>query len=144
VSEQDRNGEQGPTAARWQLSGGVRRLSREEIERRFEQRLRDRWSAERQPAVDVFVLGSEVHVQIDLPGVETQDVHAHIEGEFLSVEAQRRIRPPDAAAFPAALERSRGPFRRRVPLPRAVPRARLEYRLEAGVLYVRIVPDEGS
>jgi HSP20 family molecular chaperone IbpA len=117
--------------------------SPDEIERRFERLIRSRWGGTASvPAADVFVHGREVWVEVDLPGVIEQEVRARVEAGVLVIEATRRFVPPAREARPAALERPRGPIRRAVPLPTRARRARLEYRLESGVLRVRILPEE--
>jgi HSP20 family molecular chaperone IbpA len=124
----------------WEISTSGAFPTARDVEQRFEDRLR-RWRAPgNQPSADVFVDDHEIWVQMDLPGVDENDVAARIEGDGLIVEAVRRLEPPSASARPTRLERPRGPFHRRVPLPFAPGPARLEYELSSGVLLVRVVP----
>jgi HSP20 family molecular chaperone IbpA len=123
---------------RWKIPTPFSWPSPEEIEKRFEERIRSRWrgSEESIPA-DVFLAGEEIVVLVDLPGVPMHDVHVHLFGATLEIEATRRERTPSGEAQPARLERPRGPLRRVVALPRPVQRI-FEVELEEGVLVVRL------
>jgi HSP20 family molecular chaperone IbpA len=127
-------------AARWEISASWPFPSSAEIETRFEQHIRGRWGAAELPATDVFIVGSEIWVEVDLPGVEEEEVHATVQGGVLMIEATRRSAPPAEKARPARLERPRGKVRRSIPLPAEVEPAQLEYRLESGVLLIRVRP----
>jgi HSP20 family molecular chaperone IbpA len=111
----------------------------EEIERRFEERIRARWgAAEAEPPADVFVAAEHVWVEVDLPGVETADVRVRAERGWLWIEAKREARAPDESARPTRVERPRGALRRGVPLPPGDWAEPAEFTLEAGVLRVRL------
>jgi HSP20 family molecular chaperone IbpA len=126
----------------WEISTTRSFPTARDVEKRFEERQR-RWRApQAEPPADVFVIGSEIVVQMDLPGVEEGDVRARIEGDSLVVEATRHMAPPSERARPTHLERPRGPLRRRVPLPAVPPPARLDLEMRSGVLLLRIVPEQ--
>ena len=118
-----------------------------EIEARFEELLRRRWAGE-QPAqampADVFTLGRELLIELELPGVDQETLRVRLESGALLVEAHRPPTAREDDLRPARLERTRGPLRRRVPLPTRPRAGRLDFRLEAGVLRVRVLPDEGE
>jgi HSP20 family molecular chaperone IbpA len=133
--------------SRWEISADWPFPTAGDIARRFDELIGRRWRAgSGEPPADVFVLEKEIVVEMDLPGVEEGGVVLRVEGETLWIEATRRIAPPAEAARPARLERSHGPIRRQVALPRAVAHARVEHSLERGVLRVRVrAPnDEGG
>jgi HSP20 family molecular chaperone IbpA len=114
-----------------------------EIEQRFEELIRRRWgSRSAEPPADVFVLGRELMVELDLPGVELESVQVRYERGELLVEAHRPAAAPGEQARPARLERSRGALRRRIPLPPLPGAGRVEFRLEAGVLRVHVRPED--
>jgi HSP20 family molecular chaperone IbpA len=129
---------------RWKIPIPFAWASAEEIEKRFEERVRGRWLAGEAPVpADVFLCGEEVVVVVDLPGVPMHDVQLQASGAALVIEATRRAHVPAAEARAAFLERPRGLLRKVVPLPRRV-RETFEVELEAGVLVVRLrVEDEG-
>jgi HSP20 family molecular chaperone IbpA len=145
--EKEGGGEAPPESpSRWEIAADWPFPSAGDIARRFDELIGRRWRAgPGEPPADVFVLEKEIVVEMDLPGVEEGGVVLRVEGEMLWVEATRRIAPP-AEARPARLERSLGPIRRVVPLPRVVAHARVEYSLERGVLRVRVSgpSDEGG
>jgi HSP20 family molecular chaperone IbpA len=112
--------------------------SAEEVEQRFEERIRGRWNArEASIPADVFLSAGEVVVVVDLPGVPLGDVQLRASGAALVIEATRRVPASAGEARPARLERPRGPVHRVVPLPRRVQET-FEVELEEGVLVVRL------
>jgi len=124
---------------RWELASTWPWPSVDEIERRFEELIRDRWATgPPAPPADVFVAGESIWVELDLPGVEITDVHVRTEAGCLWIEAMRRPRPPSASARAARVERPRGALRRAVPLPSGLQAQPVEVTLEAGVLRVRL------
>lgn len=128
----------------FEVPGNWRFPTVEEVQERFEARIRRRWrTPAEEPPVDVFVLEDEIWVEMDLPGVSEGEISAYFEGGAVLVEAIRRIAPPSESARPARLERPRGVLRRRIPLPAAPRAARVERLLEGGVLRVRVVPESG-
>jgi HSP20 family molecular chaperone IbpA len=125
----------------WKLSDAWPFPSRVEIEQRFEELIRGRWSVVTgEMPVDVYLYGRDVLVELDLPGVERESVRIRLEQGELFVEAHRPPSPLDEGAQPARLERKRGPIRRCVSLPRPV-EGRVEFDLESGVLRVRVRPE---
>jgi HSP20 family protein len=129
-------------AVRFALDASWPFPSAAEIERRFEQMIRRRWSGSRpELPADVFLVGEEIFVEVDLPGVDPEAVHARLEGTVLVIEATRHIQPPAETVRAAWRERAGGPLRRSVPLPATPSAPRIELRLEAGVLRVRIRPE---
>ena len=130
---------------RWELARSWPWPSVEEIERRFEERIRGRWGAGvPAPLVDVFVAEEYVWVEVDLPGVEAGDVCLRTERGALWIEATRRPRPPSESARPARVERPQGALRRAVPLPFGVRAEPVEVTLAEGVLRVRLRVEKAS
>ena len=124
---------------RWELASSWPWPSVDEIERRFEELIRERWGAAAlaTPA-DVFVAEESIWVELDLPGVEAGDVRVRSAAGWLWIEATRRARPPSESARPARVERTHGALRRAVPLPSGLHAEPVEVTLEAGVLRVRL------
>ena len=129
----------------WTLSEAWPFPSVAEIEARFEELLRRRWvGAEPELPADVFVLGRELRVEVDLPGVEQESLRVRLESGALVVEAHRPPAVREDELRAARLERARGALRRRVPLPTRPRAGQVDFRLEAGVLKVRVLPEEGE
>lgn len=130
---------------RWELASTWPWPSVDEIERRFEELIRDRWrTGAPAPPADVFVAEESIWVELDLPGVELRDVRVRSEAGWLWIEATRRPRPPSEAARPARVERPQGALRRAVLLPSGLHPEPVEVTLEAGVLRVRLRKEERS
>lgn len=127
----------------WEVPGPWPFPSSAEIEQRFEELVRARWGGREGSApADVFIYGEEIWVEVDLPGVPEEAVRVVLERGMLLVEASRPAPASGEQAQPARIERPRGPIRRRVPLPAPLAAARIEFRLESGVLRVRLRPEE--
>ena len=130
---------------RWELARSWPWPSVDEIERRFEELIRDRWgSSPPTPPADVFVAEESIWVELDLPGVEMADVRVRTEAGWLWIEAIRRPRPPSESARAARVERPRGALRKAVPLPPGLHATPVEVTLEAGVLRIHLRKEEPS
>jgi HSP20 family protein len=115
-----------------------------EVERRFEEMVHARWQPRSgvEPPADVFLVGRELWVEVDLPGVPENQVQVRIESGELVIEARRDLDPPAPDAPALRRERSRGTLRRRLRLPHPVEKPALAIHTEAGVLRVRIWSSE--
>ena len=100
----------------------------------FTERLQgDHW----QPDVDVFETESEVVVRVELAGVAQADVRVSVDGDILRVSGHRATGEGDAVSL-HQMEIASGPFDRRVRIPVAFERERVNARLADGVLTVRL------
>lgn len=140
---------------RFEIRGAWPFVSAAEVQERFEQLVHRRWLVSssgapperprpEMPPADVFVVGKEIWVEVDLPGVDPDSVDVQLRNGDLVIEAERRARTPARGARAAAVERPRGRVHRRVPLPLRVGAARLERHFERGILQVRIQPAADS
>jgi HSP20 family protein len=93
-----------------------------------------------QPQVDVFRLESpaELHVVVELPGVDPGDVHISLEGRLLTIAGERR-RPSTERVSYFRLEIEYGVFSRRLLLPEDVDVEATRAGYERGVLTI-VVP----
>jgi len=127
----------------WLIEAALPGPSPAELQRRFDERIRARWNPRgvTEPPLDVFAVGREIWIEVDLPGVTESQVSVRIEAGQLVIEARRELEAPGGAP---ALRRERipGTLRRRVPLPAPLAHPALETRCEAGVLRVRIRSEE--
>ena len=62
-------------------------------------------SGEHQPAADVYVHGSGIWVELDMPGVSAEKIEARVEAGALHVQASRPLVSPLERARAARLER---------------------------------------
>lgn len=87
------------------------------------------WSAQR-PAADVHQHDDHVEIQMDLPGLQHDDLKIEAESGVLIISGTREL--------PTAQHRWSGSFERRFRLSRQLDPDAIEAKLEAGVLSVRI------
>lgn len=109
----------------------------------------DRWAQQvlgsgARPAsvpMDAWRHGDELHVELDLPGIDPDSLDLDVERSVLTVTAQRPLRASDAADVLVS-ERPRGTFRRQVVLGEALDadRATADYR--NGVLHLTVPVSE--
>jgi len=87
--------------------------------------------------MDAFRRGSDVWVQIDLPGVKAESLDITVERNMLTIAAERswQRQESDQAYF---AERYRGSFRRQIQLGDGLDLEALEADLHDGVLTIRI------
>jgi HSP20 family protein len=133
-----------PGYVHWLIEASLPGHSAAELQRRFEERIRARWhpGGGTEPPADVFVVGRELWIEVDLPGVSEEQVTVKIEAGELVIEARRELEPPARGAPALRRERVPGILRRRLPLPALLPRPALETHCQAGVLHVRIRSQE--
>ncbi len=107
----------------------------DDINRLFEQMVRDPWSRAK-PTTAVAPVRGETHVDVDVPisGGQLGDVAVSLEGRRLVVRARRRS-PRDGAAEAAATHEV---VEREFTLPAAAEVSAIEARLEGEMLRVRV------
>ncbi|MGM7666724.1 Hsp20/alpha crystallin family protein [Microbacterium sp. A93] len=81
--------------------------------------------------------GDQFIISFDLPGVEADSIDLGIEGNALTVRAERKQRAPEGAEMLAS-EQPRGLFSRQVILGERLDTSAIKAGYEAGVLTVRI------
>jgi len=90
-----------------------------------------------QPAVDIVEDARGIVLQADLPGVNTEGLNVHVEGDTLFIEGSSNLALPQGTQPVYAEQRSLA-FRRRFSLSGDLDTAGIEARLVNGVLTVRI------
>lgn len=90
------------------------------------------------PRAHVFERGGCMVAQLELPGIDKDDVEVHVEEDRLVVEGER---PDDRTPEERAQTRGEaryGPFRRELPLPHAVDPSHVKARFRNGLLEVSV------
>jgi len=89
------------------------------------------------PPVDIYDLGEELVVEMDLPGLRKEEIEVQMDGDVLTVRGERR-RPPEEGRRYARSERVFGPFERSfsINVPIKVEEVRASY--ENGVLTLHL------
>lgn len=89
------------------------------------------------PCVDLSENKTDIHVEVELPGVEQKDIQIVFYGNRIEVKGQKKEVPIGKQIKYLRLEREYGPFRRFIFLPNAVHHAKTRASLENGVLTIQ-------
>ena len=95
------------------------------------------------PRVEIVQTDNNVHVNIELPGVDRSDISLTIKDNTLIVSGEKKLIADENANITLS-ERAYGPFNREILLPEKVDREKIQAKFDAGVLtvtLVKIVPD---
>lgn len=90
------------------------------------------------PLVD---LSEEAHayvIDVEVPGVRSEDLDLELEGDVLTIQGQRHAIPAEPGTKSRRQERMFGSFQRSFRLPEAVEFEKVEATLEHGLLHVRV------
>ena len=116
-----------------------------EVSRLFQELIYQPWGARRlssatdwQPCCDVAATNAAVIVEVELPGVERQDVHVEVEGDMLRITGERRETMQRQGCQYHRTECGHGRFERQLRLPAAVDRTRIGARFQAGILTITL------
>lgn len=104
-------------------------------------------AAPTRPIMDVTASDRQVRVTIELPGIDSDDIDLSLDGDLLTVRAERKVEAIDPKDSCHIIERSYGTLQRTVTLPCAVIGDRSEARFDNGVLIVTLpkagLPESG-
>ncbi len=90
------------------------------------------------PAADVVETEDAILVKVDLPGHDPKDVQVKLEGDTLTIQAERREEKDARGQRALRTERTWGVFARSFVLPTSVDSQRAEARYDNGVLTVSL------
>jgi len=97
------------------------------------------------PAVDVYEDGNgEVVLKAELPAVRREDIKLSMEGQTLTLEAERHVDTEVQRDRYHRIERGYGAFRRSFTLPASVDASRIVAEYQDGLLTVRLPRREES
>ena len=94
------------------------------------------------PPTDILEGERHVEMRMDLPGIAKEDVDITVEGDTLTVSAERNAPIADGMRF-TLLERPQNHFNRTFRLQKSLDLQAIEARFENGVLLLRI-PKQGN
>lgn len=86
--------------------------------------------------VDTYLTEKELIFQMDLPGIDVNNLKVTVSRENLAVEGNRRRPPTDGEKSFLLAERPFGPFKRVLNLPTTVDTSRVEATLTNGMLII--------
>jgi len=94
--------------------------------------------AVRVPAADVRETADEIVVEVDLPGHKQEELQIKVDGDVLTIEAERKAERAEKGDSYHRSERILGKFARSFTLPANVDSTRTEAKYEAGVLQIHL------
>jgi HSP20 family molecular chaperone IbpA len=86
----------------------------------------------------LYTRGDDVLLCTALPGVEAKDISLEVKDDLLTVSGRFASEPESESALAEHVERPRGNFRRSLRLPFEIDEARVQARLERGVLEIEL------
>lgn len=92
----------------------------------------------RAPAADVLETADEIVVEVDLPGHKTEELQVKVDGDVLTIEAERKAERAQKGDSYQRSERILGKFARSFTLPANVDSTRTVAKYEAGVLQIHL------
>ncbi|WP_028844947.1 Hsp20/alpha crystallin family protein [Thermodesulfovibrio thiophilus] len=94
------------------------------------------------PNIDIFEKGNEVVIQVEIPGVEKEDIDLTITDDRLIIKGE--VKKPEGISDDDYVlnERSFGPFSRTISLPMDVDKASVKANLKNGILEIVILRKE--
>lgn len=90
------------------------------------------------PACDVYETSEAFVVQMDLPGVDSNEVEVHVDGDHLVVRGERRPAEKQRPESFHRVERSHGPFSRTFQLTAEVDPDRVTAQYRDGLLRIEL------
>jgi HSP20 family protein len=91
-----------------------------------------------QPLADIYETGTELVIEVELPGVVQEDINLEVHGTQLSVNGEKKLEREASRSAYQMLERSYGPFSRVFVLPGNIETAPITAVFKNGVLRMRI------
>ena len=117
----------------------------DEVRRLFQELIHQPWGGQGvpetspwQPHVDMCETPEEIIVEVELPGVQHEDVRIEVEGDVLRITGERRTTSERQERNYYRLERRYGHFTRQLRLPGAVVREEIRAEFEAGILIITL------
>jgi HSP20 family protein len=98
--------------------------------------------AEIMPHIDETEDEKVFHVQIELPGMDKEDVDVTLSNGYLTIRGEKKREDEERGKDYYRKERSFGVFRRTLPIPAEVNEKGIEARFKKGVLYIDLPKTE--
>ncbi len=96
------------------------------------------------PKVDIYEEGKELVVKAELPGIKKKDLDIRLDGDLLTIKAQKEKDEEVKEGTYYARERSYGQYVRYITLPARVDAEKINATLKKGLLEVRMPKTQGS
>lgn len=103
-----------------------------------------RWEfAESSPRTNLYETGDGFEIRAEVPGLEKDDLHVKIQGNYLEISGSRTSDAPDGYKSHKR-ERGTGSFSRSFTLPADVDSSKVEASLKDGILYLTLPKSEAA
>ena len=103
-----------------------------------------RWESEySSPRTNLYENGDNFKIRAEVPGLEKDDLHVKIQGNYLEISGERRSDTPKGYKTHKT-ERGTGTFSRSFTLPADVDSTKVEATLKDGVLYLTLPKHEAA
>lgn len=89
------------------------------------------------PACDILESESVYLLQIDLPGMQKQDIHVSLDQNVIRISGERKLSQPEGMHYEKN-ERKQGAFTRSFALPTEITKSGISARFKHGVLTVEL------
>ena|SRR5712692_5171357 len=117
----------------------------EEVRRLFQELIHQPWggrgfseTSHWQPRVDMCETPEAIIVEVELPGMQREDVRIELEGDVLHITGERRTTAERQERNYYRLERNYGRFERQLRLPGSVAREAIRAEFDAGILIITL------
>lgn len=117
----------------------------DEVRRLFQELIHQPWGARGAPAVtswqpccDLAETEEAIIVEVELPGVEPDNVQIEVEGDVLRISGERQATMERQDRQYYRVERSYGRFERQLPLPASVDREGIRAQFQSGIVTITL------
>ena len=91
------------------------------------------------PVADVYETTSSYVIQLEVPGIEKEDISVEIKGKELVISGERRFIKDVSGTSYHIMERAYGPFYRKFLLPDDVDTSKISANLQNGLLTITVL-----
>lgn len=91
-----------------------------------------------QPCCDMVETDDAIIVEMELPGMQREEVHVEVQGDRLRITGERRVATQRQGHNFHYLERHFGHFERQLPLPHSIDRDAIRANFSSGVLVITL------
>ena len=90
------------------------------------------------PAIDMYESDDRLTVEVELPGLDAEDIEISLEDDILHIKGERKFSDEVKEENYHRIERAYGYFERNIPLPRKVDEEKVAASVTGGVLKIEM------
>lgn len=95
------------------------------------------------PPVDIFESNDEIHIKVDLPGINKNDIDISILGNRLFIKGEKKLEKKEEKKGHLRAERFYGSFQRMIDIPQGVKESEVKGTYKDGVLEITLPKKDG-